>query len=88
MNLVPVSRKEYDNMKKRNRRGENIELIEEFCNMNIEIAEVKFPKDRNANQLVSSFNASVKRCNRNSVRARSINGKVYLIDTNFKGEKL
>jgi len=88
MKLVPITRREYDNIFKTNRRESNIELIEEFCNMEIECAEVKIPEGRNAGQVACSLNASVKRCNRNSVKARSAGNKVYLINTNFKGKKL
>lgn len=88
MKLVPITREEYDRIFRTNRRGSNIELIEEFCNMEIECAEVQIPEGRNAGQVVSSLNASIKRCNRNSIKARTVNGKVYLINTNFKGKKL
>lgn len=87
MKLVPITREEYDNAVRVNRRGSNIEIIEEFCAMDIECAEIKFPETRNAGQLVSSLNASIKRCNRNSIKARTSRGKVYLINTNFKEKK-
>lgn len=87
MKLKPITREEYDRAIRVNRRGNNIELITEFCNMNIECAEVEIPKGRKIQQVVSSLNASVKRCNMNSIRARSAGGKIYLINTNFKEKK-
>lgn len=87
MKLRPITREEYDRAFRVNRRGNNIELIMEFCNMNIECAEVEVPKGRNVQQVVSSLNASVKRCNMDSIKARSAGGKVYLINTNFTNFK-
>lgn len=78
MNLKPVSREEYESLKKQQGLSKITAVIEEFKSMDADCVEIEHYPHKSAASAIASFGAACRRLNC-GVECKMVGGKVYLI---------